>query len=84
MVAPRDADADRTLLASAHTEPDTDPVAESPIWVPPAPGHLPLQYAAAGPLLEQPALPPAIILLEPVASGPVDVLASVDAPKPPV
>lgn len=84
MVAPRDADADRTLLASTHAEPDADPVAESPIWVPPAPGHLSMQYAAAGPLLEQPALPPAIILLEPVASGPVDVLASADAPKPPV
>jgi hypothetical protein len=43
-----------------------------------------MQYAAAGPLLDQPALPAAIILLEPVASGPVDVLASADAPKPPV
>ena len=84
MAAPRDPEAERTLLASARTEPDTNPVAEGPIWAPPGPGPLSLQYAAAGPLLEQPALPPAIILLEPVASGPVGVLASVDAPKPPV
>ena len=84
MATPRDPEAERTLIASARPQPDTDPVAESPIWVPPAPVALSMQYAAAGPLLEQPALPPAIILLEPVASGPVDVLASVDVPNPPV
>ena len=84
MATPRDPEAERTLIASARAQPDTDPVAESPIWTPPAPVALSMQYAAAGPLLDQPALPPAIILLEPVASGPVDVLASVDAPKPPV
>ena len=81
MVAPRE-ETQRSLLAMAQSEADAIPASEGPRWAPPE-GDLPIQYALAGPLLDQPALLPATLLFEPVASGPVDVVATFGPGKPP-
>lgn len=83
MVAPRDPDTRRTLLASAGGTED----AEGPHWAPPASaGVLPADYAMAGPVLAPPEakLVPAAIVLEPLASGPLDILADAETAGPPV
>lgn len=81
MVAPRD-ESQRHLLAMAPGEADAAPADAGGSWARPH-GDLPLQYASAGPVLDQPLLQPQTLVLEPVASGPVDVVASVGPGKPP-
>ena len=81
MVAPRE-ESERSLLAMALNEADTGSEASAPSWTRPA-DDLPLEYASAGAVSREPLLPPAALPLEPVASGPVDVLASLCSVKPP-
>jgi hypothetical protein len=83
MAVPRDPEAERTLLASVEDAPDTVAPDEGGGWAAPA-VDLPMQYAAAGPVLDQPSVQPATLLLEPIASGPVGVVASFGSDEPQV
>jgi hypothetical protein len=77
MAAPRDRD-DHTLLASAPIETDAPQEDREGLrWAPPAAGAFPVQYVAAGPVLGDPPIVPAVLTLEPLASGPIDSVASV-------
>ncbi len=76
MVKPRDPD-QRTLLASAAPEANSvEEDREEQHWAPPA-DALPVEYLAAGPLVGEPAIVPVALTLEPLASGPIDVVATV-------
>jgi hypothetical protein len=81
MVAPRE-ETERSLLAMAQSEADAASGASARSWTRPD-GDLPLDYASAGAVSQEPLLGPAALPLEPVASGPVDVLASLGLAKPP-
>jgi hypothetical protein len=82
MVTPRDAETQRTLLASA--EASSDVAGEGSSWAPPpGTGLLPVQHAAAGPLLDEPLFEPASLSLEPLASGPLGLIAELKPTPPP-
>lgn len=75
--APRDR-GERTLLASAPSETDAiEEDREGLHWAPPEAGAFPVRYVAAGPLLGVPPIVPAVLTLEPLASGPIGIVASV-------
>ena len=77
MAAPRDAD-HRTLLASAAVESDAiEDDLEGRRWTPATNDALPVRYLVAGPLVEASAMVPVALTLEPLASGPIDILATV-------
>lgn len=82
MVTPRDPETDRTVLASAPVS--SDVAGEGSSWgPPPGAGLLPVQHAAAGPLLDEPLFEPASLSLEPLASGPVGLVAELELAPPP-
>ena len=75
IAAPRDPD-QSTLLASTNTASDViEADREGLRWVPLSAGAFPAQYLVAGPLLGEPPIVPAVLVLEPIAAGPVDVVA---------
>ena len=92
MVTPRDFEMQRTLVAARAPAAMAAADRNGSGWT--APDHLPVEFAAAGPLLEDAGLPlaaleplasgPFDIGLEPLASGPVDILASTPTDEPPV
>ena len=75
LAATRDPD-QSALLASTNAASDAiEADREGLRWVPLAAGAFPAQYLAAGPLLGEPPIVPAVLALEPIAAGPVDVVA---------
>jgi hypothetical protein len=82
MVTPRDSELQRTLVASTRVpspaSADRDGAGSD------GPGLQSVQFAAAGAVLERSALPAAILTLEPLSSGPVDIIASTPPGDPPV
>jgi hypothetical protein len=80
MMAPRE-ETERSLLAMAQNEADTQSAPSS--WAPPE-GDLSMQYAVAGPVLNEPLFQPLTLPLEPLASGPIDIVADSGMGKPPV
>ncbi len=84
MVPPRDTESERTLLASASGHRDTpSPDREVLRWTPTETGGLSAEYLAAG-VLEGSVFASTALTLEPLTSGPVDVIAGGDNGTPPV